>query len=100
MWNARLMCVRPYGLLQKKYYDYFRKLDEPDFYLYKLGKRDLNFWKEEFKDLDLVIETELSQVINLVNRNDNNEVIIGIRLENFKQNGEKQCLMISEANLI
>lgn len=88
MWNARLMCLRPYGLLQKKYYEYFRKIDEPDFYLYKLGKQELDFWKKEFKDLDLVVETELNHVISLVNRNEYNEVIIGIRLINF-QNGEK-----------
>jgi hypothetical protein len=77
------MYVKPYGLLQRKYYDYFRKLDEPDYYLYKLGKKSLDFWKNEFKDLDLAIETELNNIIHLVNRNEDHEVVIGIRLENF-----------------
>ena len=83
MYSARLMYVKPYGLLQRKYYDYFRKLDEPDYYLYKLGKKSLDFWKNEFKDLDLAIETELNNIIHLVNRNEDHEVVIGIRLENF-----------------
>ena len=78
MYSARLMFVKSYGLLPKKYYEYFRKLDEPDYYFYKLGKQSLNFWKNELKDLDLVMETELIHVINLVNRNTDHEVVIGI----------------------
>lgn len=83
MYSARLMFVNSYGLLPKKYFDYFKKLDEPDYYFYKLGKQSLNFWKNEFKDLDLVMETELIHVINLVNRNEDYEVVIGIRLEDY-----------------
>jgi hypothetical protein len=83
MYSARLMFVKSYGLLPKKYYEYFRKLDEPDYYFYKLGKQSLNFWKNELRDLDLVMETELIHVINLVNRNEEHEVVIGIRLENY-----------------
>ena len=84
--------VKPHGLIfrtherlvhRKKYYEYFRKLDEPDYYFYKLGKQNLNFWKNELKDLDLIMETELIHVINLVNRNTEHEVVIGIRLENY-----------------
>lgn len=77
------MFVKSYGLLPKKYYEYFRNLDEPDYYFYKLGKQSLNFWKNELKDLDLIMETELIHVINLVNRNTEHEVVIGIRLENY-----------------
>jgi hypothetical protein len=77
------MFIRSYGLLPKDLYDYFRYIDEPDYYFYKLGKQSLNFWKNELKDLDLIMETELIHVINLVNRNTDHEVVIGIRLENY-----------------
>ena len=83
MYSARLMFVKSYGLLPKKYFEYFKKLDEPDYYFHKLGKQSLNFWKNELKDLDLVMETELIHVINLVNRNEDYEVVIGIRLEDY-----------------
>ncbi len=83
MYSARLMFVQSYGLLPKKYFDYFKKLDEPDYYFYKLGKQTLDFWKNEFKDLDLVMETELIHIIHLVKRNEEHEVLIGIRLEDY-----------------
>lgn len=83
MYSARLMFVQSYGLLPKKYFDYFKKLDEPDYYFYKLGKQTLDFWKNEFKDLDLVMETELIHIIHLVKRNEEYEVLIGIRLEDY-----------------
>lgn len=83
MYSARLMFVQSYGLLPKKYFDYFKKLDEPDYYFYKLGKRSLDFWRNEFKDLDLVMETELIHIIHLVKRNEEHEVLIGIRLEDY-----------------
>ncbi len=83
MYSARLMFVLSYGLLPKKYFDYFKKLDEPDYYFYKLGKQTLDFWKNEFKDLDLVMETELIHIIHLVKRNEEHEVLIGIRLEDY-----------------
>ena len=63
-----------------------------DFNIYQWRRNHLNenqvsentpSWKEEFKDLELSIETELTHVISLVKRNDENEVIIGIRLEDF-----------------
>lgn len=37
-YSARLMFIRSYGLLPKDLYDYFRPIDEPDYYFYKLGK--------------------------------------------------------------
>jgi hypothetical protein len=83
MYSARLMFVKQYGLLSKSDYGYFSKLGEPEIYFIKLGKRPMDFWKEEFKDLNLSIETELTHVISLVKRNNDNEVIIGIRLEDF-----------------
>ena len=83
MYSARLMFVQSYGLLPKKYFDYFKKLDEPDYYFYKLGKQTLDFWKNEFKDLDLIMETELIHIIHLVKRNEDHEVLIGIRLEDY-----------------
>ncbi len=83
MYSARLMFVKQYGLLSKTDYGYFSKLGEPEIYFYQLGKRTMDFWKEEFKDLNLSIETELTHVISLVKRNNDNEVIIGIRLEDF-----------------
>ncbi len=83
MYSARLMFVQSYGLLPKKYFDYFKKLDEPDYYFYKLGKQTLDFWKNEFKDLDLIMETELIHIIHLVKRNEEHEVLIGIRLEDY-----------------
>jgi len=83
MYSARLMFVKQLGLLSKTDYGYFSKMDEPELYYFRLGKKPLEFWKEEFKDLNLSIETELTHVISLVKRNNDNEVIIGIRLEDF-----------------
>ena len=83
MYSARVMLLVSLGLLNKIDYNYFRKIDEPEIYFGLLGKRPLEFWKEEFKDLGLVMETELIHVINLVKRNEQNEVLIGIRLEDY-----------------
>jgi len=83
MYSARVMLVVSLGLLNKTDYNYFRKIDEPEIYFELLGKRPLDFWKEEFKDLGLNVETELIHVINLVKRNEQNEVLIGIRLEDY-----------------
>jgi hypothetical protein len=83
MYRARLMFLRQLGRLSKTDYGYFSKFDEPEIHFIKLGRKPIEFWKEEFKDLELSIETELIHVISLVKRNEDNEVIIGIRLEDF-----------------
>ena len=83
MYRARLKFLKQLGRLSKTDYGYFIKIGEPEIHFIRLGKRPLEFWKEEFKDLELSIETELTHVISLVKRNDDNEVIIGIRLEDF-----------------
>jgi hypothetical protein len=77
------MFLRQLGRLSKTDYGYFSKFDEPEIHFIKLGRKPIEFWKEEFKDLELSIETELTHVISLVKRNEDNEVIIGIRLEDF-----------------
>jgi len=77
------MFLRQLGRLSKTDYGYFSKFDEPEIHFIKLGRKPIEFWKEEFKDLELSIETELIHVISLVKRNEDNEVIIGIRLEDF-----------------
>jgi hypothetical protein len=82
-YSARLMFMRSYGLLPKEIYNYFRNIDEPDYYFYKMGKKPLEFWEKEFKEFGLYIETELNNIIHLVKRDDNNEVVIGIRLVNY-----------------
>jgi hypothetical protein len=83
MYRARLMFLKQLGRLSQTDYGYFSKIGEPEIYFICLGKKPLAFWKEEFKDLELSIETELTHVISLVKRTDENEVIIGIRLEDF-----------------
>ena len=82
-YSARLMFIRSYGLLPKDLYDYFRHIDEPDYYFYKLGKKSLDYWRKEFSGLGLHIETELNNIIHLVRRTSDDEVIVGIRLENL-----------------
>lgn len=82
-YSARLMFISSYGLLPKDLYDYFRHIDEPDYHFWKLGKKPLEYWKTELSGLNLYIETELNNIIHLVRRNSENEVILGIRLENY-----------------
>jgi hypothetical protein len=82
-YSARLMFISSYGLLPKDLYEYFRPIDEPDFYFWKLGKKPLDYWEKEFSGLGLSIETELNNIIHLVRRNSEDEVILGIRLENL-----------------
>lgn len=82
-YSARLMFISSYGLLPKDLYEYFRHIDEPDYHFWRLGKKELKYWQEEFAGLGLHIETELKNIIHLVRRNTENEVILGIRLENL-----------------